>query len=140
MKLDTEERLFVVYDALICLIIGICKQHRPIRRQSVSVNSKTMILCGDETTICSMVNAWDVMASISISAGENMDKMKSSMSWPEKFKSVPLTLLTPYFVSNCVIKMAGSILSLQAVFLGYCAYSERKSLVPHNYKLCKLVL
>ena len=85
-----------------------------------------MILCGDETTICSMVNAWDVMASISISAGENMDKMKSSMSWPEKFKSVPLTLLTPYFVSSCVIKKAGAILSLQAVFLRYCGHPERE--------------
>ena len=103
MKLDTEERFGVVNDTLICLIICICEQYRPVRWKRVCINGKTMVLRCNKAALCSMVYTWNIVSSVSISTKGTkkilVDQEKSSnssiqaTSYSVGFISVPLLSL-----------------------------------------------
>jgi len=70
VKLNTEKWSFIVDDTFICAIISICKQWGPVFGQGFHIYCKTMVLCGDEAAVCTMVNTWDIMSTVAISAHE----------------------------------------------------------------------
>ncbi len=61
-----EEWFVVVNNALTGFIIGVGEEHIPVFWKSFGINSKPMILRGDETAICSFMYAGLVMATITI--------------------------------------------------------------------------
>ena len=83
VELDTKERLVIVDDSFICCVIGICKEDGPIRRQGIGVDSKAMILCGDEAAVCSVVDTRDVVPSVAIS-GKRVGKVRKRRREEEK--------------------------------------------------------
>ena len=94
MKLDTEERFGVVNDTLICLIICICEQYRPVRWKRVCINGKTMVLCCNKAALCSMVYTWNIVSSVSISTnGKNRILVGEEKS--SNFALLSLALIPP---------------------------------------------
>lgn len=65
-----EQRFRVVYNALIGLVIGIGEEDVPVRWQSLGVDSEAMVLTGDEATACSFMEAWLVVATVTISEND----------------------------------------------------------------------
>ena len=68
MKLDAEERSRVVDYSLVCLVVRVRKQYRPVGGQGFRVDGEAVVLCCDETTFRSLVNAWLVVTAVTISA------------------------------------------------------------------------
>jgi hypothetical protein len=62
-----EERLEIVYNALICAIILIGEEDAPVRRKLFRIYGEAMVLGGDEAPLRIYVRAWLVMPTIAIS-------------------------------------------------------------------------
>ena len=52
--------------SLVCLVVRVRKQHRPVGGQGFCVDGEAVVLCCDETTFRSLVNAWLVVTAVTI--------------------------------------------------------------------------
>ena len=55
-----------MHDALAGLVIGVGEEDVPVGGKALGVQGKAMILTGDETTLCPLMNARLVVATVTI--------------------------------------------------------------------------
>lgn len=56
-----------MHDALVGVVVGIGKEHIPVVRKGVWVDSEAVVLTGDEAATCPIVDARLVVATVTIS-------------------------------------------------------------------------
>lgn len=61
-----EDGLGVVHDALVGVIVGVGEEDVPAVGQRVGVDSKAMVLAGDETAVRPVVDARLVVAAVAV--------------------------------------------------------------------------
>lgn len=61
-----EQGLRVVYDALVGMIVGVGEENVPVFGHSVWVDGEPVVLTGDEAAICPLVDAWLVVATVTV--------------------------------------------------------------------------
>lgn len=64
--MSPEDGLCIVYDALIGVIVGVGEEDVPAFGQRVGVDGEPMVLAGDEAAVGSLVDAWLVVAAVTI--------------------------------------------------------------------------
>lgn len=74
-----EQGFCVVHDALVSMIIGVGEEDVPVFRQGVRVDSKAVVLTGDEAAICSLVDARLVVATVTVSKTREGKKNKNQI-------------------------------------------------------------
>lgn len=55
-----------MYDALAGVIVGVGEENVPVFGQSVGVDGEPVVLAGDEAAICPLVDAWLVVATVTV--------------------------------------------------------------------------
>ena len=65
-KFSPEERLCIVNNALICLVVLIREQYRPVCWQGIRIDGKAVVLSGDVAATSANVSARLVVSSVTI--------------------------------------------------------------------------
>ena len=53
---------------LVCTVVGVCEENRPIRRQGGDVNRKAVVLRGDETATTVVMETRLIVSSVTVPA------------------------------------------------------------------------
>lgn len=66
VELDGEYRTRAVHNPLVGFVVLIREENRPIRRQSIRVDSETVVLCRDEASSSCGVSARLIVSTVTV--------------------------------------------------------------------------